>query len=1011
MQQHNQEAPVLNFEHLPDLPARITMRDGQVIDVADYVWRMTLSADLPTPLTINWNSVLNVTISETSMQVMSTRAINLVRLFVIEKMSGVKAGIKPRSARNYYEATLNLARWLAVYPEWLSIDRSFEWSDMTEDLFNAWLNSEYQTNRKGQLASLLRRFYQWGTGKSFPDFSMLLASVLGNLNIKGNVVGEIVASRDSRRGPFTHDEMDLILGACEAGEGNDHDRAITWTLLDTAIRPEQMFLLKNRDLILRDTAYGDVTDGSPLRHKYWLRVRIIKQRNSHPQYQSFPLSEGCFQLLDKLSKPESGPEGRLFWWLGKCFTSYINERLKAFFKAVNLRSPRLPIENPSPEGPFYELMPVNPYRFRYGMATDRIAQGDTEENVSRALCHTNKSSVHIYVETSPLIADDFQRATDYAILPLIRRMEGQFSDDVELMDVHPTASGKRDPVYEPVATIPAVRGDSKRQLQYRRSVEEFELPAEKSKVETRLNEMIASARRRFPQLYPGQNFDDQVWEIIHLKERPSTSRTKRLGFTTLASTKHSISHNPADALPAYFANVVKSWLMLGGHVSVSFNLRRLNSARHFWNFLSERRTLGEAFKWNSLIESDFFAFEQHLRDYKSASTKKQLGTDTILGIIVHIQCLVDFLASRGICRRIDYISHIISQREASIQLLEARELAAEEKLPAPGVLEALADIYYRLTTAPAGSVSDFTLILISAVAILMMTGIRLGELLTLPFDCEIDEKIPAKEPGEADSYRFGLRYWVEKTRKKTKRVKWISPTAEPVVRAAVQRIKDLTAEARQRAKILENNPDEVPLPADVANLPMITRQQLISLLDFEDGSHLSRLSCEKLPRQVIDGRIYYRIEDVKVFIFSKRVRELYTFRCDSTVQMLSESLFVVFVNQSDFRRGSKCNLLVEPIRAKSVSRFLSREINSSSSSFTAFSEFGLTEKERALKTTPHALRHWLTDVAHKGGMSWQLLLRYFEKKSDSDIQDYIHSVPDEAGPYVPEDLRADYTFV
>jgi hypothetical protein len=457
--------------------------------------------------------------------------------------------------------------------------------------------------------------------------------------------------------------------------------------------------------------------------------------------------------------------------------------------------------------------------------------------------------------------------------------------------------------------------------------------------------------------------------------------------------------------------VVKSWLVLDGHVSVSFNLRRLNSARHFWNFISERRTLGDAFKWRSLIEDDLRAFEQYLRDYKSTSTKKQLGADTILDIIFPMQCLVNFLASRGICRSVYYIPHTASQREASIQLLEVRELAAEEKLPAPGVLEALADIYHRLTTAPAGSVSDFTLILISAVAILMMTGIRLGELLTLPFDCEVDEKIPAKEPGVADSYRYGLRYWVEKTRKKTMRVKWLSPTAEPVVRVVVRRIKELTAEARQRAKILENNPDEVPLPEDVANLPMITRGQLISLLGYKNGCNLSRTSRKYLPRHKVGGRVYYRIEDVKGFLLSKRVPELYTFRCDGTVQKLSESLFVVFDNQSYFRRTGKCKLLIEPLNDKSVGHFLSPAMGSKGPRLTVFSEFGLTEKERALKTTPHALRHWLTDIADKGGMSRQLLLRYFEKKSDSSIQDYIHSIPDEAGPYVPEDLRADYTFV
>jgi hypothetical protein len=357
---------------------------------------------------------------------------------------------------------------------------------------------------------------------------VLLASTLGDLNIKSNVVGEVVASRDSRRGPFTRDERDIILAACKTGKGTDQDRAITWTLLDTAIRPEQIFHLKNCDLILRDSAYRDVADESPLHHKYWLKVKLIKQRNSQPQYQALPLSEGCYQLLQKLSKPESGFDGHLFWWLGDWFTSSINARLKTFFKTTDLRSPRLPVVNPAPEGPLYELMPVNPRRFRYGMATDRIAQGDTEENVSWALCHTNKSSVHIYVETSPRIADDFQRATDYAILPLIRRVEGRCNDGVRAIPVHPIAGGKADSTFERALTVPAMRDTFEKQLQYRRPVEEFEHSVDLKKSETRIAEMIVGARRRFPQSYPDQNFDDQVWDITHLKERPSASATKRL---------------------------------------------------------------------------------------------------------------------------------------------------------------------------------------------------------------------------------------------------------------------------------------------------------------------------------------------------------------------------------------------------------------------------------------------------------------------------------------------------
>jgi len=1000
-------APAHRFEPLPDLPDKITLRDGQVVDVSGYVWRMTRSADIPTRVTIDWKQLLDLIARETSLPIMSERAVRLVMLFTAEKLSKTesKSPIKSKSAHNYMWAALYLSRWLEANPDWLPSGRSFDWSDMTEDLFDAWLTSEYVTNRKGHKASLIRSFYRWGVKKDFPDFSRALASVLDGLNIKGPAVGEVVAARDDRRGPFSSDEMDLILAACEAGRGTDQDRAITWTLLDTTIRPEQMYRLTNRDLFLRGGERGDDdADGAYGNHKYWLRVEIIKQRKSVTQFVNLPLSKGCFQLLRNLRKSEDDPNARLFWWLGSGFCSKINWRLKVFIKEADLRSPRLPVANQSPDDPLYELLPVNPCRFRYGMATERIALGETEENVAHSLCHTSAGSVRIYTNTSPRIADDFQRATDYAILPLVRRMEGCPGDNSGGVEPHSVIA---DRVSSPREVVPFMDDNSGKRSELGREVERIVLPVEAAKVAERIAEMVKSARRRFPNLYPGQNFDNQVWNVRHRVERPNATRSKSLGFTTLASTKYKISRDRRDALPTYFANVIKSWVVLDGHVSASYDVLRLNAARHLWNFISARVGSKDIFSWCSLAEDDFLSFEYHLREYRPAGKGYPLGNDTVLRIIAHTQSLTNFLASRGICRGIDYIPQTTSQRAIATQTLSGKELAAKDKLPASGVLEALADIYYRLTTAPAGEVSDWTLIRISAVAILMFTGMRLGEILTLPFDCEVEEKIPARQPGETDSYRYGLRYWVEKTRKKTLRVKWISPTAEPIVREAVKRIKGLTADARRRAKVLEDNPTEVPLPADVAGLTTLTRRQVISLLGYKDGSGLSRIPHKILPRKVVQGHVYYRVEDVKAFLLSRRVPELYTFRCDGKTQMLSESLFVVFRNQGDFRRTNKCELLIEPLKEKSLGYFLSP----SGLRLTVFSEFGRREKERALITTPHAFRHWLIHTAYNGGMPERLVLRYFEKRSGSDIMDYIHSTPEEVGSYVPDELRAEYASV
>lgn len=991
-QQNIQYARANSIDKLPLLPDEITTRDGQVLEASGYVWRPTLSADLPTRVTIDWGQLLAVTAQETSRPVISERAVRLLMVFTAWMLSknGSKWPVKPTSAKNYREAALSLARWLAAHPEWLPEGRGFEWSDMTEDLFDAWLTSEYGTSRRGQFPVLVRRFYRWGVKECAPDFSAALSSVLDALIMKGNVVGEKAAARDSKSGPFTSEEMDLIYSACAFGKGTDQDRAITWTFLEAAIRPEQMYRLRNRDLI--DVESGGYAGTRDIRHRYWLRVQLLKQRGGEPRYAYLPLTQGCFQLLWDLRRTADDVDSRLFWWLRDDYVSHVNKRLKAFFVTADIRSPRLPAVNPSPGEPLFGLMPVNPTRFRYGAASERIAAGEPEGDVSYALTHTNAGSLHIYVATSPRIAEDFRRATDHAILPLVCRMEGRYDGRAEVTQPRRTPHAKPPAPREGVA----FEGDTDGKYAPRRVEERTELLVDEDRVWDRIAEMVASARRRFSGRYPGQRFEAQVWDARHRAERPSAAGHKSLGFTTLESTGHEISRDLRDAMPAFFANVVKSWIILDGRVSAAGDLLRLNAARHLWGYVAGRVGAGEFFRWSSLSEDDFLAFECHLSAYRSTVGGRPLDADTILRIVAHAQRLVYFLAGRGVCRTFDYIPYTTSQRAISTQTLDGKKLAAARKLPAPGVPEALADIYRRLITVPAGEVSDYTLVLISAVAVLMFTGMRLGELLTLPFDCEVEEGVPAREPGGADVRRYGLRYWVEKTRKKTRRVKWISPTAEPVVREAVRRIKALTAEARRRAKVLEEHPTEVPLPPDVAGLDTLTRDQLISLLGYRDGSHLSSTSRGYIPSRTVGGRVSYRVEDVKAFLLSKRVRELYTYRCEGTVQMLSESLFVVFHNQSNWQTG-KCDLLARPLNAKDISRFLSPKMRPTGLSLTVFSEFGLTEEERSLATNPHAFRHWLIHTAYRGGLTESLVLRYFEKRSGSDIADYIHFLPDDTG--------------
>lgn len=992
----------------PDLPLSVMTTDGEVYDVAGDVWHLPEDPGFAPLVKIDWTLLSGVIVMGTTTPVMSSRAVSLVKLFTIERLGAIKGALKPISAKDYLRGMLGFARWLGKHAERLPRGGPFDWGDLTAAMFDAWLTAEYLTKRKGDSTRLVRRFYSWGADEGYPDFSPALASVLEAKRIKGHAQGELVESRDKRRGAFTREELELIFNACKAGAERDRDRAMAWTLLETGIRPKQMYLLANRDL---EVVKGGISPNDKLiPATFRLRVRKIKQRAKTSKYHFLAVSEKCARLLFSLRRPESGPGDPLFWWITSSYEAYMLCRLESFSRDAEIRSPRLPIEDPDPTGPSFELLHISPRRFRYGLATDRIARGESPEEVAESLGHSGTGHLTSYVETSPNIADEFQRATDYAIAPLIDLMEGRTSRTGGrlLADAVPTVAPKPE-AYKDAPTFWFDARHSRSGYDERRKLITSLASRRASGLgtsEARIEKLIEAARLKFPLIYPGQDFDEQYWSIEHLKERVNAINKCRFDFSATASlsdNRTSGAPRPRDVFPACFANVIKSWIVMSDSVSLHTNIMRLFAVRHFWNFLSERR--GGDIRgavWENLSEEYILSFEQFLVAHRTRRGSP-LSQESILSIIRQIISLTDFLFSYGICRRIDYIPQTPSPRRAASCSLVNRRLAAERKLPAPGVLETLAGIYYRITTAQedaVSEVSEWMLIVISAVAILMLTGLRVGELVTLPFDCEVEDRLPGGAPDGPASHRYGIRYWVEKTGKKTMRIKWISPTAEPILRASIARIKRLTAAARSRAKILEADPTRVTLPPEIAGRGVITAAELLALIGQRGNGPVKIDRHKLLPQHGGRPKSYYYVADLEAYLLSKRRSYLYTIRHDDgTFQMLSESLFIIFAKQSRCRQMGACRLLVEPVTAHTIGFYLS-------SPHSLFKVYGAEEWQRALSANTRCFRHWLIHTAYKGRMETNLILRYFAKHQASGLDDYVHFSTGESEAYAPDGMSA-----
>jgi hypothetical protein len=121
------------------------------------------------------------------------------------------------------------------------------------------------------------------------------------------------------------------------------------------------------------------------------------------------------------------------------------------------------------------------------------------------------------------------------------------------------------------------------------------------------------------------------------------------------------------------------------------------------------------------------------------------------------------------------------------------------KLPTEATLNALPQIF-RSASEPRDIVTS------SIGAILCASPNRIAELLTLPVDCEVS--IKDSEGVE----RYGLRWWPAKGASPT--VKWIIPSMV-TVREAIQKIRLISAQARNIARWYEENPTAIYLPKEV----------------------------------------------------------------------------------------------------------------------------------------------------------------------------------------------------
>jgi hypothetical protein len=189
-----------------------------------------------------------------------------------------------------------------------------------------------------------------------------------------------------------------------------------------------------------------------------------------------------------------------------------------------------------------------------------------------------------------------------------------------------------------------------------------------------------------------------------------------------------------------------------------------------------------------------------------------------------------------------------------------------KRMPSDEAICAVADIDARYAKEPAGR------LIACILAVMMATGLRIGETLTLPLDCICSEGAGAKK-------RWGIRYHKEKSHggQKQLAVRWMTPKQDELATSAIKEARAITGPARAQATVLETTPNRVRLPGHRWN-EMLRVEEVASLFGMTIES-VDRVSPSKLPRKAAQHGApqgcEYRTLDVAAFLYSRRVPDLW----------------------------------------------------------------------------------------------------------------------------------------
>jgi hypothetical protein len=328
-----------------------------------------------------------------------------------------------------------------------------------------------------------------------------------------------------------------------------------------------------------------------------------------------------------------------------------------------------------------------------------------------------------------------------------------------------------------------------------------------------------------------------------------------------------------------------------------------------------------------------------------------------------------------------------SLRNGLLEDKQTETHARKSKLPTDGIIEAVAHLYHYI---PRSEWADR--VRICLVSLLVITGFRIGELLTLP------ARRVQTEDGTGRRY---LVYYPEKGAPPQE--KWLMTAGGALAESMVDELIELTAAPRSMAKWLHEHPAEVLVEGLDLTKDRLAVSEL-STLGLAGGINgiVQFLTARTVPISGVGERATVSRRDLVKALRAESYERPVTIVKNTGEQLhLKDALACAFQNAFHADRAT-LPYAVRPISEQQLSDF----IRARGGQPAAFARYGVEGPDgKPLNVASHAFRHWLNDLLDRGGLSDVEQAVYFGRLNPKDNRAYQHMTPGERVRKAREDLK------